>query len=97
MIQIKITEIIWLDDVVDKIRTKHKVTVTEIEEVFKNEPKFRRGPKGNYIDENIYYAFGRTDANRLLFTVFIFKRNNEALIISAREMDYKEKSVYSKL
>ncbi|MDO8726593.1 MAG: BrnT family toxin [Candidatus Methanoperedens sp.] len=79
------------------MRTKHKVTVMEIEEVFRNEPKFRRGPKGNYIDENIYYAFGKTDANRLLFAVFIFKKNNEALIISAREMDNKEKSAYSKL
>jgi uncharacterized DUF497 family protein len=32
-----------------------------------------------------------------LFIVFILKRNNEALIISAREMDDKEKSIYSKI
>ena len=73
------------------------VTVMEVEEVFKNKPNFRRGPKGNYVEENIFYALGRTDGNRLLFIVFIFKRNNEALIISAREMDNKEKSLYSKL
>lgn len=40
---------------------------------------------------------GSTDTNRLLFVVFIFKKNNEALIISAREMDIKEKSMYLKL
>jgi uncharacterized DUF497 family protein len=68
-----------------------------VEEVFENKPKFRRGPRGNYVQENIYYALGRTDANRKLFIVFIFKRTNEALIISAREMDDKEKSMYSNL
>ena len=33
----------------------------------------------------------------LLFVGFVFKRNNEALILSVREMDNKEKSVFSKL
>lgn len=63
----------------------------------RNKPKFRRGPKGNYIEENIYYALGRTDANRFLFVVFIFKKDKKALIISAREMDIKEKSLYRRL
>ncbi len=81
MIKIKIIEIIWLDSIIEKI----------------NKPKFRRGPKGNYVKDNIYYAFGRTDGQRLMFIVFIFKRNNEALIISAREMDDKEKLMFSKL
>ena len=94
---IKIVEIIWLDSIIEKIRIKHNITVTEVEEVFRNKPKFRRGPRGNYVKENIYYALGRTDGNRMLFIVFIFKRNNEGLIISAREMDTKEKSLYSRL
>jgi hypothetical protein len=55
----------------------------EVVEVFKNNPKFRRGGKGNYLNENIYYALGKTDTNRYLFVVFILKRNNEALIMSA--------------
>ncbi|MBU3966842.1 MAG: BrnT family toxin [Euryarchaeota archaeon] len=93
----RIVEIIWLDSIIEKIRNKHNITVTEVEEVFRNKPKFRRGPKGNYIEENIYYALGRTDGNRMLFIVFIFKRNSEALIISGREMDSKEKSIYSRL
>ncbi|WP_394295698.1 BrnT family toxin [Candidatus Methanoperedens nitratireducens] len=79
------------------MRYKHNVTVTDVEDVFKNKPKFRRGPAGNYVKENIYYALGSTDTNRLLFVVFIFKRTNEALIISAREMDIKEKLMYLKL
>ncbi len=69
----------------------------EVEEVFRKKPKFRRGPRGNYVKENIYYALGGTEANHMLFVVFIFKRTNEALIISAREMGTKEKSMYIKL
>ncbi|MCG7850723.1 MAG: BrnT family toxin [ANME-2 cluster archaeon] len=97
VIRIKIIKLIWLNNIVEKIQQKHNVTITEVEEFFQNKPKFRRGSKGNHVKENIYYAFGRNNTNRLLFVVFIFKRNNEALILSAREMDNKEKSVYSKL
>lgn len=92
-----IIKIIWLDSIVDKIRHKHNVNASEVEETFRNKPKFRRGPKGNYINEYIYYALGTTDANRFLFIVFIFKKNNEALIVSAREMDKKEKSLFKRL
>ena len=97
VMKIKIIEIIWLNNIIEKINKKHKVSKTEVEDVFKNKPKFRRGTKGNYIKDNVYYAFGRTYGRRLMFIVFIFKRNNEALIISARDMDNKEKSMYSKL
>lgn len=97
VIRIKIIKLIWLNNIVVKIQKKHNVTLTEVEEFFQNKPKFRRGPQGNHIKENIYYGFGRSNANRLLFVVFVFKKNNEALILSARDMDNKEKSVYSKL
>ena len=97
MIRIKIIKLIWQNNIVAKIQKKHNVALTEVEEFFQNKPKFRRGPKGNHIKENIYYAFGRSNANRLLFVVFVFKKNNEALILSVRDMDNKEKSVYSKL
>ncbi len=86
-----------MDNVVEKIHKKHGVTTTEVEELFQNGPKTRRGPKGNFINESLYYALGRTNSNRLLFAVFIHKRNSDALIITARQMDNKEKSIYSKL
>jgi len=31
----------------------------EVVEVLKNNPKFRRGSKGNYLKENIYYGLGK--------------------------------------
>lgn len=69
----------------------------EVEEALRNKTKFRRGPKGNYIEEDVYYALGKTDANRFLFIVFIFKKDNKALILSAREMDRKEKLLFKRL
>lgn len=43
-----IEDIVWLDDVVDKIETKHKITIHEVEEVFYNKPKYKKAQKGKY-------------------------------------------------
>ena len=42
-----------------------------------------------------FYALGQTDAGRLLF-VFFAVRENLIRVISAREMNKKERKVYSK-
>ena len=39
--------IVWLDEVIDKIESKHHVYKEEVEEVFDNRPKYRRGKKEN--------------------------------------------------
>jgi len=91
-----IDDIIWLDDVVDKIESKHRVFPEEVEEVFYNIPKYRKAQKGKYEGEDLYYAYGRTDSGRYLFVVFIYKKTKDALIISARDMDKKERKRYGK-
>lgn len=91
-----IDDIIWLDDIVDKIEHKHRVLPEEVEEVFYNIPKYRKAQKGKYEGENLYYAYGRTDSGRYLLVVFIYKENREALIISARDMDKQERKRYGK-
>ena len=37
----KIKEIIWLEDIVEKIEKKHSVIKSEVIEVLENKPKFR--------------------------------------------------------
>lgn len=91
-----IDDIIWLDDIVDKIEHKHRVLPEEVEEVFYNIPKYRKAQKGKYEGEDLYYAYGRTDSGRYLLVVFIYKENREALIISARDMDKQERKRYGK-
>lgn len=90
----EVYDVIWLDSVVEKLETKHGVETSEVEEVFLNAPEFRRGPKGRRKSENLYYVLGQTDAGRYLFVVFIPKRNNKALVLTAREMSDREKRGY---
>ncbi len=90
-----ITELIWLEEVVDKIASKHHVTQAEVEEVLSGRPKVRRMRKGRFRGEYVYRALGQTGVGRYLTVFFIHKRTGEALILSARDMDKKERRSYA--
>lgn len=92
----KISGIIWLRDVVDKLSWKHNVETDEVEEVFRNSPRYRFMETGDIENEHLYAAFGRSDSGRYLIIFFIHKSPGEALVISAREMTQKEKKSYGK-
>jgi hypothetical protein len=51
---------------------------------------------GHYEGENLYAAYGQSEAGRYLTVFFILKPNQQALIISARDMDQKERKRYGK-
>jgi uncharacterized DUF497 family protein len=87
----RIDVVIWLEDIVEKIQTKHGVEIEEVEEVLLGTPEFRKGGKSRRTDEDLYYALGPTLAGRHLLIVFIRKRGNRALILTAREMSDREK------
>ena len=91
-----IDDFIWLPDIVDKLIVKHHVSQDEAEEIFFNRPRFRFIESGNRSGENVYAAGGQTDAGRYLIVFFIYKSNNTALILSAREMDRKERKQYER-
>lgn len=44
----------------------------------------------------MYSAAGQTNAGRYLIVWFIHKQNNFALILSARDMDQKERRKYER-
>jgi hypothetical protein len=46
--------------------------------------------------EDVYAAYGRTNAGRYLIVFFINKRRTAALPISARDMSESERSYYEK-
>lgn len=91
-----INDIIWLEDVVQKIFTKHSVTTDEVEEVFLSRPRYRRAQRGEFEGEDLYYAYGQTDGGRYLLVVFIYKKAKDALVISARDMERNERKRYAK-
>ena len=92
----RIEGIVWLDQIVDKLASKHSVEIYEVEEVFGGKPKFRFVEKGERENENVYFALGQTEAGRYLIVIFIYKQTKEALILSARNMTDKERRMYGR-
>lgn len=92
----KIGNLIWLHHIVDKLTFKHHVDISEVEEVFDNRPKFRFVQQGDRKGEDVYMALGRSDAGRYLAVIYIQKKNNHALIVSARDMVKKERKQYER-
>jgi len=92
----KLSGIVWLREVVDKLGWKHDVTTDEVEEALNGRPRFRFIERGNVEGEHLYAAMGQTAAGRYLVTYFVRKTTGEALIVSARDMTEKEKKSYAK-
>ena len=64
--------------------------------IFDNRPKIRFVQKGDRKGENAYIALGRSEAGRYLSVIFIHKKNNDALIVSARDMAKKARKQYER-
>lgn len=92
----KITSLLWLEDLVDKIAHKHAVKLDEVREVFDRRPRFRFIEKGHRLGENVFSAQGQTEAGRYLVVFFIHKKEGQALILSARDMTASERRMYGK-
>ncbi len=92
----RITQCLWKKQFIDKLERKHRVLQDEVEEVFRNLPRYKYVAKGDVKGENLYRALGQTDAGRHLAVLFIHKGAGQALVISARDMDAKERRRYGK-
>ena len=92
----KITEIIWLKLILDKLERKHAVTQQEVREVLASSPRVRFVEKGNRRGEDVYSAMGQTEAGRYLIVFFLLKKDSRALILSARDMTDGERKSYGK-
>ena len=92
----EIQDIIWLDVFVEKIWRKHRVKTEEVEEMLNSFPHIRFIEKGDVKGEDVYAAMGKSNAGRYLITFFIRKKDNNALVISARDMTKKERKYYEK-
>jgi len=91
-----IREILWTEAVLEKIQSKHGVSLEEVEYVLAHQPHFRYVEHGRVKGEDLYQAWGRTAAGRYLVVFFLHKRGARALPISARSMTNKEKRFYAR-
>lgn len=92
----KIVGFVWLEKIVEKLEVKHQVFPDEVEQVFGNQPSVKRMNRGHFRGEDVYRALGQTDADRYLVVFFILKLTREAFILSARDMDHKERRSYAR-
>ncbi len=79
-----------------RTETQH-LSPAEVEQVFATGPQYRFLERGKIDGEHVYAAYGRTDSGRYITVVFIRKAGAKALIISARNMNKKERKQYSRL
>ncbi len=92
----KIREVIWKEEFVEKLATKHGVTIEEVEDVLNSKPHIRKVGKGKTKGEDVYAALGQTVGGRYLIIFLIRKFAGSVLPISAREMDGGERDYYAK-
>ena len=92
----KIKGLIWLDEIIEKIKRKHNVQQQEVREILDNAPHFRFVENGHRSGENVYAAMGQTEGGRYLIAFFVYKTDKRALILSARDMTKAERRLYEK-
>lgn len=85
----------WDDGNRDKNRLKHNVLNGECEDVFFNQPLIIVSDTKHSKKEKRYAAFGVTDGGRKL-TIIFTQRGDLIRVISARDMNSKERRFYEK-
>ena len=83
----------WDEGNKDKNWIKHKVSNSECEKIFFNQPLIVNFDEKHSETEARFYALGHTDLYRELFIVFTI-RNKRIRVISARDMSKKERKIY---
>jgi len=85
----------WNKGNINKNLIKHKVSNTESEEVFCNRPLKIFEDIRHSLLEKRFIAYGITNRKRKLIIIFIL-RNKRIRVISARDMNKKERGEYEK-
>ncbi|MBW2671065.1 MAG: BrnT family toxin [Deltaproteobacteria bacterium] len=85
----------WDEGNIDKNLFKHHVQNWECEQIFFNEPLIVFDDPKHSLSEKKWAAFGQTDGGRFL-TIIFTRREKLLRIISARDMNRKERKFYEK-
>ena len=93
----RIDEVLVSSETEEKLISKHGVHVYEVEELFQASPLIEFVEKGRLRGQNVYIALGQSEGGRYLGVFFINKGRGKALVISARDMDAKERKHYGKV
>ena len=83
----------WDRGNIDKNLVKHNVESWECEQIFFNKPLLVLEDPKHSLTEKHWAAFGKTDSGRLLTVVFT-QRGTRIRVISARDMNSRERKFY---
>lgn len=75
---------------------RNQVSIAEVEDVLQHKPPVRKIGKGKIKGEDLYAAYGQTEAGRYLIVFYLRKSPKTALPISARDMDNSERNYYAR-
>jgi len=92
----RLYEIIWKDQIVNKLAWKHHIAPEEVEQALFSKPHMRYVEHGRVTGEDLYAAYGRTEAGRYVLVFFLYKSRHIALPISARDMTKSERRYYER-
>ncbi|MBI4571777.1 MAG: BrnT family toxin, partial [candidate division NC10 bacterium] len=67
---------------IEKLAWKHHLSTDEVEEALAGRTRFRRMSRGHLKGEDLYVAYGQTEAGRYLTLFFIAKKSGNALVVS---------------
>ena len=84
---------LWDEGNAEKSWIKHQVSRLECEEIFFNLPLIISDDVKHSAKEKRFYTLGKTKAERFLYISFTI-RNNFIRVISARDMNRKERKIY---
>ncbi len=80
----------WDEDTIEHL-ANHGIPPEEVEDVaFEGSPSIRKGRYGRR------YLYGKTTGGRYLFVVYVLVGREIAKVITARDMDSKERKLYLK-
>lgn len=91
-----INEFVWNQETIEHI-LRHNVLPEEVEEMCFNSPHIIKSKQAARGANPVYYAMGKTESGRYLLVVFIYLGKNRALVITARDMDDKERIYYRRV
>jgi uncharacterized DUF497 family protein len=83
----------WDQGNIEKNWLAHAVTPQEAEQVFFNAPLIVAADERHSCTEKRFFVLGQTDKNRPLFIAFTLRKRC-IRVISARDMNRKERKVY---
>jgi uncharacterized protein len=87
------SEFDWDGGNAEKNWLRHRVSQTECEQVFFNQPLVVAEDVEHSDTEDRFLALGQTDVGRLLFVVYVI-RDDRVRVISARDMTRPEQKEY---